>query len=52
MTRAEAVLLTAGRFIAAGTYPQQCPADLKADEALLSELTDALRDQQGGPPCT
>lgn len=38
--------------IAAGRYPQQCPADLKADEALLSDLADALRDQQGGEPCT
>ena len=40
------------RVIAAGTWPQQCPADIKADEALLSDLADALRDQQGERPCT
>ena len=34
--------------IAAGTYPQQSIADLKADEALLSELAEALSEQQGG----
>lgn len=31
--------------IAAGRYPQQCPADLTADEALLSDLADALREE-------
>lgn len=40
------------RVIAAGAYPQQGEADLKADEALLSDLAEALRDQQGGRPCT
>lgn len=40
------------RVIAAGRYPQQGTADLKADEALLSDLADALRDQQGGEPCS
>lgn len=45
MTRAEAILLTARRFAAGGTYPQQCPADLKADEALLSELAEAMSEE-------
>lgn len=38
------------RVIAAGTWPQQGTADLKADEALLSDLADALRDQEGEAP--
>lgn len=36
--------------IAAGTWPRQKPAEAKADEALPSDLAEALSEQQGGTP--
>ncbi len=35
--------------IAAGTWPLQEEAERKADDALLGDLADAMREQEGKP---